>query len=156
MKHDPPPDHWTPELVEDRLIEAVRFAACVAGHTGPAGITSAMPIFVPGWEDFLEEGWGLPEPPEEEKDAPRRPTPAEVTRMIGALHWVADILAPEHPRRARAVNAWIMARAYNLAFSRVIRERGMSRAFAYRLRDQGLSIISQRLAEKGVPPWPER
>jgi len=150
------PDHWTPELVEERLIEAVTFAARTGGRAGPAGITSGMPIFTPTLEDFLEEGWGLPEPPDDDEDQePRRePTPREVTRLVEAMQWVADLLAKDHPRRARAVNAWVCAKAFGIPFKIIIRDRGMSRSFAYALRDQGLSIISQRLDDKGVPPWP--
>lgn len=154
-RDDPPPDHWTPELVEERLIEAVRFVAHAAGRAGPAGFSSGLPEFHPTLEDFLAEGWGLPDPPDEEEEtAPAKPTPDQVERHLAAVAWVADYLAPEHPGRARAVNAWIFAQAHRRPFAKVIRERGMSRSFAYRLRDQGLSILSQRLDAEGVPPWP--
>jgi len=159
MMHNPPPDHWPPDLVEARLIEAVQFAARTAGRAGPAGIGSAMPDFIPTLEDFLAEGWVLPDPPDEDEDddePQRAPTASEVTQLLAALNWVADMLAPDQPGRARAVNAWVFAKAYNIPFSRVIRQRGMSRSFAYTLRDQGLSVLSQRLQEQGVPPWPTR
>jgi len=109
MRRDPPPDHWTPDLVEARLIEAIRFARAVAGRAGPAGIGSGMPIFTPTMEDFLEEGWGLPDPPEEDEgeDVVTAYSPEAATRLLGALEWVADLLAPGHPNRARAVNAWV-------------------------------------------------
>jgi len=156
MRRDVPPDHWTPELVEERLIEAVRFAGRIAGRVGPAGIGSGMPDFRPTIEDFLEEGWGLPAPPDEEEETtPALPSPEQVTRMIAALSWVADLLAPDHPGRARAVNAWIFAQAHYRPFAKVARERGLSRSFAYTMRDQGLSILSQKLQASGVPPWPE-
>lgn len=154
-RHDPPPDHWTPELVEERLIEAVGFVARATAGAGPAGYTSALPAFHPRLADFLEEGWGLPEPPDEDEPTkPARLTPRQVERHMCAIQWVADYLAPDNPGRARAVNAWIFARAYRRPFGKVAAERGLSRSFAYRLRDQGLSILSQRLQSEGVPPWP--
>jgi len=52
---------WTPELVRDRMIEAVRWARYNAGPTGPAPLRSMMPKFEPTLADHLAEGWGLPE-----------------------------------------------------------------------------------------------
>jgi len=49
---------WTPELVRDRMIEAVRWARYNAGPTGPAPLRSMMPKFEPTLADHLAEGLG--------------------------------------------------------------------------------------------------
>ncbi|MCA1776098.1 MAG: hypothetical protein LC676_10950 [Loktanella sp.] len=149
------PEQWTPDLLEAQLIEAVQFAARTFGRTGPADVGSAMPEFRPTLDDFLENGWGLPEPPDEDEETtPALPSPAQVSRHMAALEWVADYLARDHPARARAVNAWIVSKATGVPFSKIIRRKGMQRSFAYTQRDRGLSLLSQILDERGVPVCP--
>lgn len=157
MRRDgPPPDHWTPALVEGRLIEAVRFLRHLPDRAGPQGYKSAMPHFRPTLEDFLEEGWGLPDPPDDDEEPPPRLTAGDVQRMLEALAWVPDLLAPDQPEIARALNAWVFAQAHDRPFKKVIRQRGLSRTRAYGMRDRGLAIISVKLARKGVEPCPAR
>jgi hypothetical protein len=160
MAHDaPPPDHWTPALVEERLIEAVTFLRHSERRVGPRGYHSAMPRYTPTIEDHLAEGWGMPEPPDDD-DGPEEPLPrytaAQVEGLHAALSWVGKIIAPEKPDMARAVNAWIFAKAYGRPFNRVLRARGIARTRAYALRDRGLATISVRLQARGVPAYPGR
>lgn len=155
--HGPPPDHWTPELVEARLVEALRWVRFTAGRVGPGAVRSAMPVYVPQLADYLEEGWGLPErAPDDDLEArPHMPGAEEISQLEAALSWVGAILAPRSVEMARAVNAVAFSKACAIPFSRIAKQRGISRATAYRLRDRGLSIISVHLDQEGVPPWPE-
>ena len=148
-------ESWTPEVVEARLIEAVRYVQRVGGRAGPAGYISLMPEFRPTLEDFLAEGWPLPDDDEEAGEtAMMLQLPAHaVSQRLAALVWVADLLAPSHLGYARAVNAWIMARVYNLPFKVVLRDRKIGRQVAYTHRDRGLALLSVRLDRAGVPVW---
>lgn len=155
----PPPDHWTPDLVEARLVDAVRWMRFSGGGVGPASIRSAMPIFIPSLRDFAEEGWGLPERADEDEDLETRerpPTLEEIAALEDALTWVGGIIAPRDIDMARAVNAAVFAKAYDIPFTAVIRRRRMDRRTAYRLRDRGLSVISVVLDQRGVPAWQEK
>ncbi|SHE78544.1 hypothetical protein SAMN05444339_10256 [Loktanella atrilutea] len=132
------------------------------GRVGPGGIRGAMPTFRLSYEQRMAEGWDAVVPVDEnEAERPIDPTPAQVTRMLAALRWPADILVGNDLRdtraidMSRAVSAACQAEAYDMSFARLVRERGIARVHAYTLRDRGLSIISQRLTKMGVPAWPD-
>jgi hypothetical protein len=146
---------WTPTLVKERLIEAVRWARYNVGPTGPAPIRSAMPSYTATLEDHLAEGWGFPEQAEDnapdEKVLRINLPPEKVQQLIDALEWCAKYLAADHPGSARMLNLWVRCRVYKADFNRNIEARGLSRSHAYRLRDRGLSVIAQALAANRVP-----
>lgn len=148
-------ESWTPRLVRDRMVEAVRWARYNVGLTGPSQIRSTMPAFVASLEDHLEEGWGFPElaadnGPDEKVIRINLP-PKKVQQLIDALEWCAKYLAADHPGSARMLNLWVRCRVYKADFNRNIEARGISRAHAYRLRDRGLSVIAQGLDADRVP-----
>lgn len=156
MMRDIPPDHWTPELVEERLVDAVRWLRFAGAAVGPAKIRSGQPDYRPAWEDYFCEGWGFPEfAPVDERDIRPAPTRAQVAQHEAALNWVGDIVLPVGERLARAVNAWIASKAYDRPFRDVLRDRGISRTFAYSLKDRALVIVSIELDARGVPAWGE-
>lgn len=145
---------WTPKLVRETMIEAIRWARYNAGPTGPAPVRSVMPIYTPSAMDRLEEGWGLPDATEEDEERRpvRRYSPRETQRLIDALYWPAKYAVPELPTSARILNLWLRCHVYNADFRKVIDRRGeMSRATAYRYRDKALSAISIGLDRDGVP-----
>lgn len=149
---------WTPQLVRDRMIEAVRWARYNAGPTGPALIRSAMPTYEPTLEDHLAEGWGIPEKAGADDDAEkvmRIPlSPQRVDQMIWVLDWCRLYLASERPGDAVILNLWLRCRVYKGNFDAALKRRGfaLSRQHAYRMRDRALSHISQRLDMEGFQP----
>jgi hypothetical protein len=113
-----------------------------------------MPAFSPSFEDFLEEGWGIPEA-EDDLDGKALilpPSPALVTRFIAALEWPTVYLCPANPGAARMVSLWGLCKATRRPFDRAVKDRGLGRGAAYALRDRGLSLISQGLTRDGVSP----
>jgi hypothetical protein len=149
---------WTPELVRDRMIEAVRWARYNAGPTGPAPLRSMMPKFEPTLADHLAEGWGLPEKAEGVDEAStvlRIPlSPKRVDEMIWVLDWCRLYLAGDRPGDAVILNLWLRCRVYKGNFGAALERRGfaLSRQHAYRMRDRALSHISQRLDGEGFQP----
>jgi hypothetical protein len=149
---------WTPELVRDRMIEAVRWARYNAGPTGPAPLRSMMPKFEPTLADHLAEGWGLPEKAEGVNEAStvlRIPlSPKRVDEMIWVLDWCRLYLAGDRPGDAVILNLWLRCRVYKGNFGAALERRGfaLSRQHAYRMRDRALSHISQRLDGEGFQP----
>lgn len=147
---------WTPKLVGERLIEAVRWANYAAGQVGPAGIRGGMPSYAPTWEERLAEGWGIPELAGDEQQPDRRmrvpATPAQITAFEAALTWPAIYLLPDHEGSARIMCVWVRCKAARASFDDAVdRRKTISRATAYRLRDRALSIISQGLDRDRVP-----
>lgn len=107
----------------------------------------------------LASGGGEPVPEladfdetENEKDAKLilPPSAAQVSRHLAALQWQADYLCPDHIGSARVMGFWAVSKARNIPFDRILQGR-VSRAHAIRLKDRGLSLISQGLARDGVP-----
>jgi hypothetical protein len=149
---------WTPQLVRDRMIEAVRWARYNAGATGPAPIRSAMPSYEATLEDHLAEGWGIPEKAEGVEEAEKvtriQLSPERIDEMIWVLDWCRLYLASERPGDAVILNLWLRCRVYKGNFDASLKRRGfaLSRQHAYRMRDRALSHISQRLDREGFYP----
>lgn len=146
---------WTPDLVGEQLVEALRWAKHNAGRVGPGGFMGSRSLFNVTLEDHLEEGWGLPEiAGDDEPDECRRyamPSPEQITRYEMALQWPADHLLPDHKGSARMLGLWAACEISKRSFSRACRARGVDRRAALQLRDRGLSLISQALHRSGLP-----
>ena len=146
---------WTPKLVGERLIEAVRWARYHAGPTGPASVRALMPTYLPTLEDRELEGWGDPESAEIEEDRPRRRplSPAKISAMLEALYWPAKYAVEGFPGSARVLNLWLRCKVYRGNFDKTVQHRGeLSRASAYRMRDRALAAIAIGLTNDGVKP----
>jgi hypothetical protein len=148
---------WTPKLVGDRMLAALRWATYSGGPVGPSGIKGSMPAFNPTLDDHLEEGWGLPEVAGDEGAEERKlvlnVSAAQVSAHEAALNWPARYLYPAHEGSARMLGLWLRCKVYRRDFGEVVKRRGvMSRASAFRLRDRGLTTISMGLARDKVKP----
>lgn len=146
---------WTPEIVRDRMIEAVRWARYNAGPTGPAPVRSAMPEYRPTLEDFLAEGWGLAENTHDDEQVLRvHLSPDRVDQIVWVLDWCRLYLAKERPGDAVILNLWLRCRVHKTNFCSALKRRGfaLSRRHAYRMRDRALSHIAQRLDAEGFRP----
>ena len=146
-------DHWTPLLVQDAAVSAVKWLDDAVGRVGPKGFRSALPRWVPTLEERIAEGWGPPEPDDEDPRLQLVASPEEIARHHFALSWVALYLRPIDVEMARATNAWLAAKARRRSFPRIVKERGLRRTYAYTLKDRGLSVISVRLDRRDVAPW---
>lgn len=156
--HVPPPEAcWTPKDVGDQLVAAMVWVRRYGGPTGPRAFGTINLNFKASLNDHLAEGWGLPEladidETEAEKDAKLilPPSAAQVSRHLAALEWQAIYLVPDHIGSARLMGFWAVSKARDIPFERILQGR-VSRAHALRLKDRGLSLISQGLARDGVP-----
>lgn len=152
----PPAAQWTPELVGNALVEAMRWAAA-QGPVGPKGFSYVRLPFAATLDDHLDEGWGLPEVAGQDEPTEGRPLrillpPAVVSRHRAALEWPARYLCPDHVGSARALGLWVACKATGRSFDGALKARAtIHRSVAYRLRDRGLSLVSMGLARDGVP-----
>ena len=154
------PDVWTPKLVRERLVEALRWARYTGRAVGPAPVRTMMPAYKATLEDHLDEGWGLPEVADDDSEIEearilRLSISAELAQAyIEALGWVATYVAPDQPTAARVLNAWLRCQVLNNgeAFLRQCGRMGVSRGHAYRLRDRALRMIAQGLDRDGSRP----
>lgn len=146
---------WTPERVGDALVAALRWAHRAGGRVGPGGMVGArLPEAILSMEDRLELGWGLHELADPDDAPPMQVqlSAAQVSRHEAALEWPARYLCPDHAGSARIVGLWAACKARRISFDAAIKRRGtIARATAYRMRDKGLSLISQGLDRDGVP-----
>jgi len=137
------------------MIEALRWARLSAGHVGPKGFSTsrAMQQYTASEADFAKEGWGdMPQPEEEWLEEVRRPyTLAEIRLFQGAMHWQYKYLVPDHREISRVLAVWLRTKALKGAFDHQVAPLGYSRSHCYRMRDRGLSLISQGLHRDGVP-----
>jgi hypothetical protein len=104
-------------------------------------------------DDHLSEGWGLPEVADDDEVEAKAlilpPSPAQVTRHVAVLEWPAVYLCPDHHGSARMVGLWAACKARRFPFDKALAGR-LARGHAYRLRDRGLSLISQGLDRDGI------
>lgn len=153
---------WTPKLVSEVMIAALKWAADTAGRVGPSGFaTSRANGYVATLEDHLAEGWGLPEVADPQDDRPirRAYTSAELVLFPRVIQWQGTYLR-DRPEVGRVLGIWLRYRAYGQYGDRRgwearWRDIGYSRGHAYRVRDKGLSLIAQGLYRDRVP-LPER
>ncbi|OWV79568.1 hypothetical protein ATY77_26640 [Rhizobium sp. R634] len=139
-------DVWTPKIVGEELLEAVRWANRAAGRVGPAGLRSNMPnlALITSDEDF--DGW----PPIEIRPMRRALAPARVSQLERAIWWQATYLK-DQPGAARVLKHWVRAKlTHGMTFGEACDRRGWSRPTAYRRRDEALAAISMGLAQEGV------
>lgn len=158
MKTEQPTEQWSPKLVGERLVAAVAWAQHAAGQVGPGQMRSAALAYHPTWEERLEEGWGLPDGPDEQELAMRQrrlrvaATPEQITRYLAALEWPLRYLVPAHAGDARVLNLWVRCKVLRRPFAEAVDLRKyLSRPAAYRMRDRALTLISVGLDKDGVP-----
>lgn len=137
------------------MIEALRWAADTEGPVGPRGYArvGVLTSYRATLEDHLKEGWGVPEELLPDEPRLRRPwTSAELTIFPRAIQWPLDYLGRDFGEVGRVLGVWLRCRAYrSKRWEEQWRRIGYSRAHAYRMRDRGLSLISQGLHRDQVP-----
>lgn len=134
---------WTPDLVAERIEEAMRWCQQTAGRAAPKEFGSSMPEVL-AWLDPDLAGWS------QAKDVRRGADPAAVTRMEAVLQWPLKYL-DAFPGPRGMLKIWMLARASRQPWSRLLRERGVPLATAKRARSKALAAIAQRLNRDEVP-----
>lgn len=144
-----PREQWSPKTVGEALIEALRWARRTAGRTGPQGYAGMrLPEAVVSMEDRLALGWdaAVEADPDDARFMRLQLSAAQVSRHEAVLTWPAVYLVSSgHTGSARMLGLWAASKAYRRSFDQALRSRGVGRSLAYRLRDQGLSLIAQGL-----------
>lgn len=143
-------DVWTPKIVGEELVEAVRWAQAAAGPVGPARFKATMPEpYFLTWERVYE-GWDEELPPDATPPRRRPYPPARISFFERVLWWPSEYLRG-HDGPARVLKVWVRCKVFRVPFNKEVDRRGWNRATAYRQRDRALALISMGLASKGVP-----
>lgn len=125
---------WTPERVEDRLVEA----ADVLKRLPEEKVQGFFNVWPEVARDFADMVGAIPQPM-------RRPPPsaAAISRMEETLTWIR-FLAPKDGKL-------LWARAEGAPWKAICWRFGVSRATAHRRWQYGLSVIALRLDGHRVP-----
>jgi len=147
-KGEAPPLDWCGDLVEERLIFAIRLVQRTAGRTGPRGFANSMPPVLREWGDLI----GVEaEPANDGKRVYLSATPRQVTLADAALSWAPHYLAA-HPNELAAINLWLLAKAVRRPWQAMAKKRGIAVPTAKDRKARALSYIVQGLIKDGVPP----
>jgi hypothetical protein len=158
MMHQIEDDVWTPKIVGDCLIDAIKWAQHAAGRTGPAGVRSGMPSLALSSDERAFEEWpslAEIEEFEEPKVTRRSLSPAKVSQMERILAWpsqyLVDFNKDDNPVSWAVFRAWVRCKlTKGVSFEECCKVNGWSRASAYRLRDHVLSKIAIGLTNDGI------
>lgn len=145
---------WTPRLVRETLVEAMRWARDTAGAVGPRGFARARGLaYTATLADHLTEGWGLPEEADQDEEAKpaRSYTPEQIALYTAAIFWQGRYCVPANAGSSRMLGLWLRGRVHGVPVEAALREMQVSKAHAYRLRDRALSRIAQGLTADRVP-----
>lgn len=149
-QHEPDPVDWTPDLVRERLEEAIKLVQRSAGRVGPAGYGSTMPDYMPEWGDLLIQV----DAGNIHDDGNRirlGATAAQVSAMERALRWPIEYLLPyDQPRKL--LLSWMNCRAQRRPWSVHLKRQGIALATAKRQRSRALGLIAIGLTMDGVKP----
>lgn len=144
---------WTPKLVGEELVEALKFLDRTMGRVGPNRVRSGMPGVVlstnersaEGWPSYAEIGEFDPPPPR-----PRAYSPQRVSQLERVLEWIMRYIDPTNVGMIRVLKTWLRCRTSKKAFGEVCKAKGWSRATAYRARDKALATIAMGLTAEGI------
>lgn len=151
-----PPVTWTPDLVRDVLLDALRWIRRHGGPAGGRGFVGAKLDFRPTDKDHEREGWGLPEVAGDVEEAKVHPmdmvSPERQRLFRRALFWQLDHLR-DHTADAAVLAAWLASRVGGARFEAEMETRGikLARNTAYRMRDRALGRIASALEWRGEP-----
>ncbi len=127
-------DHWTVDMVEERLVEAADVMKRLPEVKVP-GYFSTWPKIIHDFGDRVEQEPKLLSRP--------RPSPEAISRMEATLGWLAWL----EPEDAKLV--W--SRAEGTGWKMICYRFGISRATAHRRWQFAVSVIAWRLNDKRPP-----
>jgi len=129
-----PKTAWTPNMVEERLVDAAQVLACLP-QSRVRAVYSQWPCLVPSSDDLSGQ---TPCP-----NAPAAPPPAAIDRMEQAFGWFNWLEADD------IKITW--ARATRVRWKPICWRLGIARATAHRRYRYALSVIAWRLSGRQVP-----
>lgn len=136
---------WTMDLVNERLVEAVKVAERAIRRPAPSGGNVAWPSWIYTFDDLVGHK-------PEDREAPRSHVPrAQIDRMEEALLWQSKYLGQDEGP-ARVLRTYLRCKALRIPFDRACKKKGWPRATAYRSRDRAMTIIAYSLMRDGVKP----
>lgn len=147
---DVPTDQlWTADQVKDRLVEAARLIERTGGRVAPREPGSTMPDYSYDWGDLI----GQSQSATLYKGGNRVTIGASsraISRCEQAMRWPIQYLEEvDGPRRV--LRLFLRCRALRVPFNAAIKQKGWSRATAFRARDRALAIIAVGLIKDRVP-----
>lgn len=148
-----PEGGWTREIVEERLVEAIRIAQRSTGRVGPRGFGSGMPAYMhTAGELFAQQVM------QDEEDALKDvldrnrgrmpPSTAQVSLAEQALRWPIEYVADEGERKA--IGLWLLAKAVRRPWKALAKRRGINERTAGRRRDRAIGRIVIGLTKAGI------
>ena len=147
--HDLDPGIWTPKLVGEELVAAIRWVNRSGGSVGPGRVKTAWPE-IARMSDPDFDGW----PPLADDDA--RPlriqlSPKRVSQFERIIEWQGRYLAESQPGAGRVLKVWVRSKlTKRMTFEKACELVGWSRATAYRGRDKALAGIAVALTRDGI------
>lgn len=157
MMHVIDDDVWTPKIVGDLLIAAIKWAQQTGGRVTPRMYGQGLPDPALTSDERALEEW--PQIYEiEEFDPPKHSrrslSPAKVSQMERVLEWPMTYLTTleaTEPGAFRVFKVWVTCKLIKgVSFDKACDQKGWSRATAYRKKDKALSMIAQGLARDGI------
>lgn len=137
-----PPEPWTAETVERRLVDAYDVLARLPMSHRPRGFGSASPEYLTEFTDLVGR---FIDYEDREKPFRLRPSDDEVRAMEEALGWAA--LISHEPKLAKLVGLGAMWKARNALTAKRVRRLGFKSVTKFEdARKRGLAAIAERLA----------
>ncbi len=151
---------WTPDLVEKRLIAAVRLTERTAGRIGPSTYQSGSPDYVYEPLDiWYQESQSAAERAAGERQRNRvrlAATTTEISNQESALRWPIVYLASK-PQERFALQLFLFCKAKRLRWQQVVKGRNeMSVSTAKRRKAAAVAAICDGLKRSEVPVTPNR
>ena len=122
---DGPPQSWTPEYIQERLLRAFDVLKRMPGRVGPSSTSHAWPAMIREFHELVDRQTRE----QMEKDAAEvirkkgeRPSATEIQLADEALAWCARYLAND-PCLADALQLWAFATARDLNMAKILRRR---------------------------------
>lgn len=149
---------WTPAMVDDRIVDAVRLVHQVGGPVGPKVFGRGWPqvakVFEALNEFDLVELDSLPNDPEDARPSRPRISAKRVSEMEAALYWPAQYLAT-HQGCRNVFNLWLRCKAHRKNFRKACSKAGWSEATSKRRRWQASMLIASGLMRDGAESPPQ-
>jgi hypothetical protein len=148
-------DVWTPDLVEKRLVDAIRLRERTTGRVPPRAYGSGSPNYL---HDAMDRWFQQMQEEEERRaDAAERnrvrlgATATQVANADEALLWPITYLITD-PRSLVALNIFLFAKAKRLqSWQRLAEWRGLTRATAKRHKARAIVTICGGLLRDAAP-----
>lgn len=142
------PDGWSPDLVSERLVMAVKLCARTVSRPGPSASAAPWPAYAQEWGDLLAQI----ETNELGKGGNRvrlGATSRQITLMEEAIRWPGLYLSG-WPGPLRCLNMFLFAKAHRVKFNSVCKRKGIPLSTAKHGRAKAISIIAQGLQNDGI------